>query len=107
MATVQAIPVPLALVVTITPVPGGDPIVAPDPVVLSRKANHAIEWRCSDPNAEWSIEFDRNDCPFTEHRYHGQNRHSGPVCVISREKPYKYDVIVNGRRLDPGVVVNP
>ncbi len=107
MATMQAIPIPLALVVTITPVPGGDPRVEPNPVVLSRKANHAVEWQCSDPNADWSVEFDPNDRPFADHRFHRQSRHSGPVRGMPREKPYKYDVIVNGRRLDPDVVVNP
>jgi hypothetical protein len=107
MATKQAITVPLPIVVTITPVPGGDPRVVPARVVLSRRENHAVEWQCTDPDAEWSVEFDENDCPFAEHRYHAQSRHSGPVRGEPRERPYKYDVVVNGRRLDPDVVVNP
>ena len=107
MATMKPTPAPVTQVVTITPIPGGDPNVSPNPVVLSRQANHAVEWRCTDPNAEWSVEFDENDTPFEEHHYHRQKFNSGPVRGMPRETPYKYDVVVNGRRLDPGVVVNP
>lgn len=107
MATTKPTPAPLTHVVTITPVPGGDPMVSPNPVVLSREANHAVEWQCSDPNAEWSVHFDEKDTPFEHHHYHRQKHHTGPVRGVSRETPYKYDVVVDGRRLDPDVVVNP
>jgi hypothetical protein len=105
MATSQ--PAPLALVVTITPVPGGDPNVEPMSFLLSKKSKDTVRFECKDPNAVWSVEFEPSDSPFGQHHFDKHTPDSGAVRGNATEKQYKYYVMVSGRRVDPDVVVNP
>jgi hypothetical protein len=105
MATSQ--PAPLAFLVTITPVPGGDPNVVPNSFLLSKKSKDTVRFECTEPNAVWSVEFDPSNCPFGQHHFDQLTPDSGPVRGNAAEKQYKYTVMVSGRRVDPGVVVNP
>lgn len=94
--------------VTIRPVPGGKPMVKPVRVKLSLAKHDTVEWHCTDPGAKWRVEFDPQKTPFEGHVFHPEKLKSGAIRVRPRKPAYyKYDVVVNGERLDPGVVVNP
>jgi hypothetical protein len=105
MATSQ--PAPLAFVVTITPVPGGDPNIEPMSFLLSKKSKDTVRFKCTDPNAVWFVDFDPSDCPFGQPHFDQRTPDTGAVRGNAGEKQYKYHVTVGGRRVDPDVVVNP
>jgi hypothetical protein len=105
MATSQ--PAPLAIVVKISPVPGGDPNVEPMSFGLSKKSKDTVLFECTDANAVWSVDFEPSDCPFGRPHFDKQTPDSGAVRGNAAEKQYKYHVMVSGRRVDPDVVVNP
>jgi len=95
--------------VTITIDPSGAINVSPDPFFVSKGRNQEVVWVCSDRNAYFTVDFDKNGSPFYESQFGSSSPCSGLVrrdVLSDPHKIYKYTVRVRGNTLDPGGGVN-
>jgi len=75
-------------------------------IVLNRLQNQEIFWSWPGP---FRIDFKGNS-PFYEDQFDDTNPYSGLVrrsVVSAKDRTYKYTIDINGKILDPGVIIDP
>lgn len=63
-----------------------------------------VTWTTSPSGADFTIDFD--ETPFEEGNQFGKKKNNGKVKKGAHKKPHKYTVTVNGRVIDPRIIVN-
>ncbi len=105
MATMAPSPSSRDVPVTITIDPSGKITVTPDTFYVSKSKNQEVVWGCSDPNAYFTVEFNKNGSPFYESQFSKDHPCSGLVrrdVLPEHYRIYDYTVRVGGKSLDPG-----
>jgi hypothetical protein len=97
--------IPQPVSVKIFAPPGVPPTVVPDSVLLSKGAHHEVVWTCEPPQ-QFEVKM-KGASPFAGGRFTEINNHSGESIVVGDGSEYKYSVVVGGRVVDPGVIINP
>jgi hypothetical protein len=89
-------------------------VVTPDVFWVHKSERDEAEWFClrrhdhNDPNDPcFTVEFEPNDKPFTEHTFKNDRARSGTALVSAGSKVYKYSVRIGNQVLDPGGGVKP
>jgi hypothetical protein len=75
-------------------------------IVLNRVKYEEILWTSAE---KFRIDF-KGDSPFYEDQFDSTNANSGLVrrsVVSSSARTYKYTIDINGKILDPGVIIDP
>ena len=88
----------------------GDEIeVAPDTFYISKSKQEEVLWVATNPNLEFTVEFDKGDSPFYEVQFNKEFPASGLVrrgVLCDPQRKYKYTVRVEGYKpRDPGGVI--
>jgi hypothetical protein len=85
--------------------PGGVPVVDQDPVVVNRDSGpYEIEWIGPD-GVEYTVCFVA-ESPFDQRHFHRLNRRSG-FAKTGATGRYKYNVEIDGKILDPTIIIKP
>ncbi len=105
MATTAPGPVTREIPVGITIGPSGAITVSPDTFRVSKSKSEEVVWRCTDPKAYFTVDFDKNGSPFYESQFSSDFACSGLVrrdVLPDPGKIYRYTVRVGNEKLDPG-----
>lgn len=84
--------------------PGGIPTIDQDPVIVNRDNYEEVEWVGPD-GQEYYVCFVA-ESPFEQRHFHSRNRRSG-LARDGATGRYKYTVEVNGKILDPTIIIKP
>jgi hypothetical protein len=84
--------------------------VEPELFAISKNNQEEVIWEASDPNLEFTVEFEKGDSPFHDSQFNKYFSASGLVrrsVLADPQRTYKYTVRVEGVRnaLDPTGVV--
>ena|SRR5947209_6627479 len=85
--------------------PGNLPSVDQDSVHISATQGDEVEWVCEPADKDFDVRFDQNS-PFEQNHYHRKNNRTGRVKADATGE-YKYSVTIDGKLLDPTVIVHP
>jgi len=85
--------------------PGNAPSVDLDSVEIWGPQGDEVEWTCDAADKEFHVRFEGNS-PFEQNHYHSKNNRSGKVKPNASGR-YKYTVDIDGKILDPTVIVHP
>ena len=85
--------------------PGQPPSVDRDPVEIWATQGDEIEWVCDNPTKDFHVRFE-GKTPFNNSEYHSKNNRTGAVKTNATGR-YKYTVEIDGKKLDPDVIVHP
>jgi hypothetical protein len=83
----------------------GMPTVDQDPIEIWSTNSESIQWIASPSNLQFTVCFP-TESPFSDRHFHDHRPDSGPISPGATGR-YKYTIEVNGRLLDPGVIVRP
>lgn len=76
-----------------------------DPIELWSTNGDTLEWVPVPSNLEFTVCFDR-ESPFYDRHFHHYKTQSGPINKGATGR-YKYCIEVDGKILDPGVLIRP
>lgn len=84
--------------------------VEPEPFAISKNNQEEVIWQASDPDLEFTVEFEKGDSPFHDSQFNKYFNVSGLVrrsVLADPQRTYKYTVRVEGVRnpLDPTGVI--
>ena len=99
-STTPATPGPHTITISYT---NGKIAVNPASITVDKRKKEHLQW-VSDGDFEFYICFE--DTPFNSYHYHRQNNASGEARDAASGK-FKYSVEVDGKTLDPDVIVRP
>jgi plastocyanin len=85
--------------------PGDTPSVDQDSVHISATEGDEVEWICDAPDKDFHVRF-QQESPFEQNYYHRNNNRTGRV-KSNATGTYKYSVDIDGKILDPTVIVHP
>ncbi len=109
MATAVQSPGGRDVIVRIKVQPNGSIEVDPKRFFVSKNRDQEVVWVCSDPDAYFTVDFEKNGSPFYESQFSKDSPHSGLVrrnVLPDHHKPYKYTVRVEDKCLDPDGAVD-
>ncbi len=109
MATTAPGPYTREIPVSITIDSSGAIKVSPGTFHVSKSKNEEVVWRCTDPNAYFTVDFDKNGSPFYESQFSSDFACSGLVrraVLPAPARNYRYTVSVGNQKLDPDGVVD-
>jgi hypothetical protein len=75
-------------------------------IVVNRQNNEEVLWVST---VKFRIDF-KGDSPFYEDQFDDQNTYSGLArrsIIASKDRRYKYSIDINGKILDPGIIIDP
>jgi len=75
-------------------------------IVLNRQKNEEVLWISTE---SFRIDFN-GDSPFDEDQFDHTHGNSGLIrrsVISSKDKIYKYTIDINGKILDPGIIIDP
>ena len=82
--------------------PHGNPHADPDEIVIS--VDDSVKW---DYRGDFVVVFEE-ETPFQSwYFYPGINTSGKPLPDVKHNHPYKYSVHIDGKRLDPKVIIRP
>lgn len=96
---------PQRITVKIKHNPGNAPSVDQDSVHVWATQGDEIEWVCDNPSKDFRVRFE-DKTPFNQSEYHSKNNRTGAVKTDAKGS-YKYSVEIDGKKLDPDVIVHP
>ena len=83
----------------------GYPQIEPDEIAINRDRDEKVVWQAEE-GVNFTVCFER-ETPFESFHFHPCLPSSGSVRKGAQSKEYKYCVEVNGKVIDPKVVVWP
>lgn len=101
---------PATKVVTITP--GNPPSVSDESVTIHRSQNEQVRWECADCSSGFQVNF-ADGSPFEDPSFDTSKTKdkgraaSGRARANADLKQYKYSVTVDGKTLDPVLILQP
>lgn len=103
--------VPRCVIVTLVLRPDGTLACSPDPFHVSKgkRDDMLVLWQ-RQPEGKFSVDFNKNGCPFHESHFDQDNPCSGLVkrtVQPSETFTYEYTVTIDGKAFDPGGRVDP
>ncbi len=84
--------------------PGGVPTVDQDPVTVDRLNYEEVEWVGANGQGFYVCFVDES--PFEQRHFHSSNSRSGQATAGATGR-YKYSVEINGKILDPTIIIKP
>jgi hypothetical protein len=96
---------PVVIPVIVSVGQDGYPTVNKDAFELWSNRGDSIMWSPSPKDLEFHVCFE-TDTPFLSRHFHSSSGHSGPVKPSATGR-YKYCIEINGKILDPTVIVRP